>query len=70
MVSNPEGERVAEGLARLLPAMAARREGARILALPLAGSIFLTRHGRCASSTHADRGHVTGLTSPFGVQVT
>ncbi len=41
---------MAEGLARLLPAMAARGEGGRILALPLAGAILLTRHRRCDPS--------------------
>lgn len=47
-VSNPEGERTLEGLARLLPAMAAKRLNGAILALPLAGTVTVTRGGRCA----------------------
>lgn len=38
---------MAEGLSRLLTAMAARREHARLLALPLAGALTLDRDGRC-----------------------
>lgn len=46
VISNPEPRRVAEGLSRLLTAMAARREHARLLALPLAGAVTLDRNGR------------------------
>lgn len=46
-VSNPEGDRTMEGLARLLPAMAAKRLNSNILALPLAGTVTVTRGGRC-----------------------
>ena len=57
MISNPEPRRVAEGLSRLLTAMAARREHARLLALPLAGALTLDRDGRCAgASCRADKG--------------
>lgn len=45
-ISNPEPRRVAEGLSRLLTAMAARREHARLLALPLAGTVTVQRNGR------------------------
>ena len=50
MISNPEPRRVAEGLSRLLAAMAARREHARLLALPFAGALTLDRDGRWAGT--------------------
>lgn len=50
MISNPEARRVAEGVSRLLTAMAARRAHARLLALPFAGTLTLERDGRCALS--------------------